>query len=199
MRSWQMGRRSGEGRPSQRTALENARTTWSYFLVILQKRVAGLSAAALDKFLARARRATGLRGTVNVLVTGSRELRALNKKFRGKDKATDVLSFPAIADIAVKLAGEVAISAEIAATNAQRLGHSAEEEVQILILHGVLHLSGYDHETDAGEMADLERELRQRLKLPIGLIERTEARGLVERARAKPTARGRNSGLGRSR
>ena len=158
-----------------------------------------MSAAALDKFLARARRATGLRGTVNVLVTGSRELRALNKKFRGKDKATDVLSFPADAEIAVKLAGEVAISAEIAMANAQRLGHSAEEEVQILILHGVLHLSGYDHETDAGEMAGLEKELRQRLKLPTGLIERTEARAPVQRTRAKKAARGGNSSLGRSR
>lgn len=158
-----------------------------------------MSAAALDKFLARARRATQLRGTVNVLVTGSRELRALNKKFRGKDKATDVLSFPAETEMAGKLAGEVAVSAEIAAANARRLGHSAEEEVQILILHGVLHLGGYDHETDAGEMAGLERELRQRLKLPIGLIERTEAKMPVRQKRAKKTAGGRKPGQGRSR
>ena len=65
-------------------------------LIIFREPVAGLSEAALAKFVARASRAVKLRGSVNVLVTGSRELRALNRRFRGKDKPTDVLSFPAL-------------------------------------------------------------------------------------------------------
>ena len=117
-------------------------------MVIFRKRVPGLSEVALAKFLARACRAARLRGTVNVAVTGSRELRALNNRFRGKDKPTDVLSFPPVLGLSRDFAGDVAISAEIAAQSARRLGHSAAEEVKILALHGVLHLAGYDHERD---------------------------------------------------
>jgi probable rRNA maturation factor len=70
-------------------------------------------------------------------------------------------------------AGDVAISAEIAAQNARRLGHSLPEEIKILALHGVLHLAGYDHERDRGEMARKEEHLRKQLGLPVALIERT--------------------------
>lgn len=142
-------------------------------MVILQKRVAGATEESLDRFVARAKRAVGLRGAVTVLVAGSGELRALNGRFRGKDKPTDVLSFPAEVVTAKRFAGDVAISAEIAAQNAHRLGHSTVEEVKILMLHGILHLAGYDHEADRGQMARREMELRQRLRLPLGLIERT--------------------------
>jgi len=146
-------------------------------LVILRKQVAGLTDTALAKFVSRAGRAVGLRGVVNVLVTGNRELRALNRRFRGKDKPTDVLSFapePFISESALinRLAGDIAISAEIAKQNARRLDHSAAQEIKVLALHGVLHLAGYDHDRDQGAMARKETALRQSLGLPVGLIER---------------------------
>ena len=141
-------------------------------MVILRKRVAELSEVALARFVRRASRAAALRGAVNVLVTSSRELRALNYRFRGKDKPTDVLSFPLVLGLAPGFAGDVAISADIAAQNARRLGHSAAQEIKILVLHGLLHLAGYDHEHDRGEMAGKEQRLRRSLDLPSGLIER---------------------------
>jgi probable rRNA maturation factor len=140
-------------------------------MVILRKAVARLTESALDRFVARARRAAGLTGTVNVLVTTSRELRLLNRRFRGQDKPTDVLSFtPAFAD--KTFAGDLAISAEIAARNARDLGHPPATEIKILALHGVLHLAGYDHETDDGRMARREQRLRKQFGLPVALIER---------------------------
>jgi probable rRNA maturation factor len=146
-------------------------------LVILRKRIAGLSPSTLERFLLRARRAVRLRGTVNVLVTTSHELRSLNLRFRGKDKPTDVLSFPELRIAppkAKQVAGELAISAEIARDNANRLGHSLANEIKILTLHGILHLAGFNHERDNGEMAQQERRLRLQLKLEAGLIERTQ-------------------------
>ena len=155
-------------------------------LVIFQKRVADLTELALRRFVARARRAAGLKGGVNVLLTSSAEMKSLNRRFRGKDQPTDVLSFPAEPGAQEQFAGEIAISAEIAAQNARALGHSPAEEVKILMLHGVLHLRGYDHECDNGRMARREKQLRAKLRLPLGLIERAT----IERA---PTPRsGRN-------
>jgi len=147
-------------------------------LVIFQKRVADLTKLALDRFVARARRAAGLKGAVNVLVTSRAEMKSLNRRFRGKDKPTDVLSFPAEPDAQKQFAGEIAISAEIAAQNARALGHLPAQEVKILVLHGVLHLRGYDHECDNGQMTRREKHLRAKLHLPLGLIERA----LIERA-----------------
>jgi probable rRNA maturation factor len=145
-------------------------------LVIFQKRVTDLTSLALDRFVARARRAARLKGMVNVLVTSSAEMKSLNRRFRGKDKATDVLSFPAEPDARKQFAGEIAISAEITTKNARAFGHSPAEEVKILVLHGVLHLRGYDHECDNGQMARREKRLRAKLRLPQGLIERTDSR-----------------------
>jgi len=145
-------------------------------LVIFQKRVADLTSLALDRFVARARRAAGLKGVVNVLVTSSAEMKSLNRRFRGKDRPTDVLSFPADPDARKQFAGEIAISTEIATKNARSLGHSPADEVKILVLHGVLHLRGYDHECDNGQMARREKQLRAKLHLPQGLIERTDSR-----------------------
>jgi probable rRNA maturation factor len=142
-------------------------------LVIFQKRVADMTELTLNRFVARARRAAGLKPSVNVLVTSSAEMKSLNRRFRGKDKPTDVLSFPAEPGTLQHLAGEIAISAEIAAKNARALGHSPAEEVKILVLHGILHLRGYDHECDNGQMARREKQLRAKLNLPIGLIERS--------------------------
>jgi probable rRNA maturation factor len=146
-------------------------------LVILRKPVGGLSDTALAKFVARASRASKLSGTVNVLVTGSAELRSLNRRFRGKDQPTDVLSFPPSPEFENGLAGDIAISADIAKQNALRLGHSTAQEIKILALHGVLHLVGYDHETDQGTMAGKETKLRRSLGLPLGLIERNTRKG----------------------
>ena len=151
-------------------------------MVILQKRVASLSERALDRFVTRARRSAGLRGVVNVLVTSNSELQSLNRRFRGKDQPTDVLSFPASPGLRTRYAGDIAISAEIAAHNARALGHSAAQEIKILTLHGILHLRGYDHERDHGQMARRERKLRRDLRLPVGLIERSRGSGSRRRA-----------------
>jgi probable rRNA maturation factor len=149
-----------------------AATSAEKSLVILRKHVAGLSDASLARFVARAGRTVKLRGAVNLVVTGSNELRALNRRFRGKDQPTDVLSFVPDPDFVSGLAGDIAISAEIAKQNARRLGHSTAQEIKILVLHGVLHLAGYDHESDHGVMAGKEAKLRRSLGLPVGLIER---------------------------
>ena len=141
--------------------------------MIFQKRVAGLTEPALERFLARARQSVGLRRTVNLLVTSNREMRALNRRFREKDSATDVLSFPAPRGSSSSYAGDIAISAEIAAENAKLLGHTPAAEIKILALHGLLHLKGYDHETDHGKMERREAKLRRDFRLPVGLIERT--------------------------
>ncbi|HSZ63509.1 MAG TPA: rRNA maturation RNase YbeY [Terriglobales bacterium] len=146
-------------------------------MVIFQKRVPGLTELAVDRFLARARGVVKIKGSVNVLLTTSAEMKSLNRRFRGKDKPTDVLSFPAEAGAARKIAGEIAISAEIATRNARALGHTPAEEVKILVLHGLLHLHGYDHECDNGQMARREKQLRAKLRLPLGLIERTASAG----------------------
>jgi probable rRNA maturation factor len=108
------------------------------------------------------------------LLTGDAELRKLNREFRGKDYATDVLSFPS-GERAPGGLGSVAISMARARAQARMAGHAAEAEVRILMLHGVLHLMGYDHESDSGRMARAEKQWRERLKLPDGLIERAQA------------------------
>jgi probable rRNA maturation factor len=162
-------------------------------LVIVHSTVQGVSARALGQFAARAQRAAGVRGEVDVLVTSSAELRRLNRRFRRKNKATDVLSFPSgdggtetrrnsfskssvLPCLRGFPAGDIAISAEVAAGNARRLRHSTSDELKILILHGLLHLAGYDHEADGGEMAREEARLRRSLGLPAALIERTGVR-----------------------
>lgn len=148
-------------------------------MVILERKVAALSTASVERFLRRARRVAGVRGGVNVLVTTSAAVRRLNRRFRGKDKATDVLSFPAMLPESdgwkrSALAGDIVISADIAAKSAAELGHSPAEEVKVLALHGILHLAGFDHERDNGEMARREAKLRRMLGLPESLIERAQ-------------------------
>jgi probable rRNA maturation factor len=127
----------------------------------------------LSRFLSRAAEATGLPGEVSVLLTGDERVRTLNRDFRGKDRATDVLSFPAAPPfVEGGHAGDLAISLETAHRQAVEHKHSLEDEVRILMLHGLLHLAGFDHESDAGAMARRERILRKQLNLPHGLIER---------------------------
>jgi probable rRNA maturation factor len=147
-----------------------------------------LSVSALTRFLNRARALVGLRGAVDVLLSGDSTVRRLNKSFRGKDKATDVLSFPAPTAFATKHAGDLAISLEAAARQAKAYGHSLSEEVKVLMLHGLLHLAGEDHETDKGRMAAREATLRDELRLPTALIERTtriERQGTTAKVRGK--------------
>ena len=125
----------------------------------------------LLRFLRRAIDATGLAGEVSVLLTGDAALRALNRKYRHKDKATDVLSFPAT-ETAEGVAGDLAISLETALLQAGERGHTLEMEIKVLLLHGLLHLAGYDHEADNGTMHRKEARLRRELGLNSGLIER---------------------------
>jgi probable rRNA maturation factor len=119
------------------------------------------------------------------LITGDAELRKLNREFRGKDQPTDVLSFlsgagllahagPAQARRPAPL-GSVAISIARARAQARAFHHSTETEIRILMLHGLLHLLGYDHESDGGRMARAEKRWRSLLALPNGLIERVKS------------------------
>jgi probable rRNA maturation factor len=137
-------------------------------VIILERALKGVSAASLTWFARRAQKLAGCPGQVNVLIAGNRRLQELNRVFRGKNRPTDVLSFTAQDENG----GDIAISADLARSNAARFRHSASDELRILILHGMLHLAGHDHDTDGGRMAKLEARLRSRLKLPGSLIER---------------------------
>ena len=139
----------------------------------------------LLKHLRASQAAVGLKGEVAVLLTTDDGIRGLNRRFRKKNKATDVLSFPADGD---GMAGDLAISLETAARQAAEQGHALGVELRVLILHGLLHLKGMDHESDDGAMARREARLRTQLKLPLGLIERVEAHGHKQAARAKAPA-----------
>jgi probable rRNA maturation factor len=89
-------------------------------------------------------------------------MRRLNRDFRGKDASTDVLSFPGSVGGEGRHLGDVAIAVPTARRQAAAAGHDTERELRLLLLHGVLHCLGHDHETDGGEMERLERRLRRR-------------------------------------
>jgi probable rRNA maturation factor len=100
-------------------------------------------------------------------------MRALNRQFRGKDAATDVLSFPATHMPGVtSFLGDIVIAAGVAARQAREAGHPVSTELKVLALHGLLHLLGHDHDTDDGAMARTEARLRKKAGLREGLIER---------------------------
>ncbi len=146
-------------------------------MIIFQKPVKTVDQAALMRFARRARKFAGVSGEVSILIAGNLQLRALNRRFRKKDMPTDVLSFPSVDGAG----GDIAISADIAKQNAARYGHKTLDELKVLVLHGMLHLAGYDHETDNGQMAERERALRAKLKLPASLIHRASARKVSRR------------------
>ncbi|MCX6593945.1 MAG: rRNA maturation RNase YbeY [Acidobacteria bacterium] len=98
------------------------------------------------------------------VVTTDEHVQDLNRKFRNKNEATDVLSFPG--------SNEIAISYDRALVQAREFGHTVDQEVRILMIHGALHLAGYDHERDSGEMARAEGRWRKKFRLPEGLIAR---------------------------
>jgi len=125
------------------------------------------------------------RGEVTVALVSDGRMRALNRSYRGKDYATDVLSFPALTasgdGMTTGLAGapetgpylgDVVIAVGVANRQADEAGHSLATELRILALHGLLHLLGYDHESDDGRMARVEARLRRQAGLKEGLIER---------------------------
>ena len=142
---------------------------------------------SLQQFVDEAQAAVKLRGDVSVLLTGDREIRRWNRDFRGKNQATDVLSFPAAAmdGVPAAVAGDLAISVETADRQAKQQGHVLAEELKVLVLHGLLHLAGYDHETDDGTMARVERRLRVKLGLKAGLTERATAEPVKKAATRK--------------
>jgi probable rRNA maturation factor len=112
---------------------------------------------------------------VTVAILPDRKVRALNRAHRGVDKGTDVLSFPAgtVPGTGVRVLGDIAISGGIAQKQAKLLGHSLRTEFRVLALHGLLHLLGYDHESDSGRMARVEDSIRRKAGLPRGLIARS--------------------------
>ena len=152
-------------------------------MIISRGRVAGVSDLTLARFVSRLRKTIPLQGLVNVVITTNSEVKRLNGQFRGKHESTDVLSFPG--GEMGQLAGEIVISHEIAKENAGQLGHSITEEIKILILHGMLHLAGYDHQDDNGKMARREHNLRKALRLPDALIERSTTEPRITLRRAK--------------
>jgi len=169
-------------------------------LVIIQKAAEGVSGTMLARFLARARRELKLDGGVTLLVASSAQLRRLNRDFRGRDYPTDVLSFPAETPpqhrpkqpsrfTPARYAGDIAVSVDIAQQNGRKLGHGTTVEIKTLIVHGLLHLAGYDHEHDNGRMARQELRLRGTLGLAEGLIARAELGRLPAKSKCAPAAR----------
>jgi probable rRNA maturation factor len=161
-------------------------------LIISRRKWARVDAHALQRFADHVQRTAPLdrklKGEVNILLTGDAEMQELNQQFRRKDKPTDVLSFPATME---GLAGELAISVPIAVANGRAFGHEPMDELKILVLHGMLHLAGYDHEVDTGQMERLEKKLRTQLGLTDSLIQRTMAgttKGKSPRPKAGNTA-----------
>ncbi|MEO8371294.1 MAG: rRNA maturation RNase YbeY [Candidatus Solibacter sp.] len=148
------------------TSPEGSSVTFRRPPATLRQRIITNFARVLERDVAKGR-------GFDTLITGDAELRRLNANFRNKDYATDVLSFPSGEDGA--FLGDIAISLGRARAQAREFGHPIEHEVQILMLHGVLHLMGYDHESDTGAMARTERRWRGKLGLPNGLIERVRA------------------------
>lgn len=144
--------------------------------MIFRRVPAGVRRRALELFARNLQNEVAKNRPFECLITGDAELRRLNRKFRAKDEPTDVLSFPSRTGLPTRSSlGSLAISLPRARAQARAFGHSTEDELRILMLHGVLHLTGLDHETDAGLMARVEKLWRARLGLPTSLIERVQA------------------------
>ena len=153
-------------------------------MILNRQRAVRVARRPLELFLARVRRELGI-GEANVTIcfVSDAEIARMNQSFRKKKGPTDVLSFPAIhGRVPASLPrrrktgsglrstrevflGDVAISPATARRNAKKLGRTLPRELQILILHGLLHLLGYDHETDRGDMDRVEAQLRRKLRL----------------------------------
>jgi probable rRNA maturation factor len=143
--------------------------------VLFRRAGSAIDRRVLREFAAVLREAVTAGRPFACLVTDDSELRRLNRRFLGHDYPTDVLSFPSGGH---RELGEIAISIDRAIEQAKEFGHTLDDEIRILMLHGVLHLLGMDHETDAGSMARIEKRWRKKLGLPQSLIERA----VIERA-----------------
>jgi probable rRNA maturation factor len=130
-------------------------------VLLNRQRLRPVSAPRLRRVLRSAAAALRVRGELSLVLAGDGLLRRLNRVYRGKDKATDVLSFPGEGGEAGL--GDIVISVEAAAKNAHGLGRTLAQELDVLALHGFLHVLGYDHETDDGTMDRIEGRLRKRL------------------------------------
>jgi probable rRNA maturation factor len=142
--------------------------------LLFQVATPGLSRRSVRAFVKRLEAEVAGGRAFCCMLAGDRELRRLNREFRKQDSPTDVLSFPA-EQPSQGFLGEIAVSFETARQQALQYGHSLDEEIEILMLHGLLHLLGMDHETDRGRMLNAERKWRASLGLPPGLIERVGA------------------------
>jgi probable rRNA maturation factor len=135
--------------------------------IINRQRARKINAKQWCEFTEETLRAIGAKRNATIVFVGDEAIRKLNRQFRGKNYATDVLSFPSAAEAfevdRQNELGEVVISVQRAASQARSNGLSFSNEMKQLILHGLLHLSGYDHETDQGEMNRLELRLRRQL------------------------------------
>ena len=153
-------------------------------MILNRQRAVRVARRPLELFLDRVKQALRLGGAdVTVCFVSDADMARMNEAFRRKKGPTDVLSFPAVrrrvpvslrtrsgSDRVTKrgnevFLGDIAISPVTARRNGKKLGRTLPSELQVLILHGVLHLLGYDHETDRGEMDRVERRLRRRLGL----------------------------------
>jgi len=130
-------------------------------LLVDRQRRRRISPRRLRRLLNAAARRLRVRGELALVLGGDGAVRRLNARYRGKDRPTDVLSFPAGGGEAGL--GDILISVPAAERNARRLGRPLSREIDVLALHGFLHLLGYDHETDDGTMDRLEARLRRRL------------------------------------
>ena len=132
--------------------------------VVSRQRKKKIDTQAWETFATRAAEVIGRGGSsATIAFVSDKTIRQLNRQFRGFDKATDVLSFPSDDNTGESNLGDIAISVETARVQARENGLKFDEEVSQLILHGLLHLCGYDHETDDGEMNRLELRLRKKL------------------------------------
>jgi probable rRNA maturation factor len=136
-----------------------------------------IKAGGLGRWLARAA-PSAASGIVSIALIPDATMRRLNRSYRRSDRPTDVLSFPAgaVSRGRPRRLGDIAIARGVAARQARLFGHTQAVEWRVLALHGLLHLLGYDHDTDRGEMSRLEERLRRRAGLPAGLTARGPAR-----------------------
>ncbi|MDH4943911.1 rRNA maturation RNase YbeY [Sulfurimonas sp. C5] len=110
---------------------------------------------------------------IELIITDNDEIQEINKEYRGKDYPTDVLSFP-YEEMPFSPLGSIVISKNFVEEKAQEFGHSIQDEFTLLFIHGLLHVMGYDHEIDNGEMRTMEEKLINKFSLPKSLIVRTE-------------------------
>jgi probable rRNA maturation factor len=142
-------------------------------MVLNRQKKVPVELAPLQTFLKKMRTVARIANReVTVCLVSDAEMARMNRTYRGKQGPTDVLSFPATRrkqgakSRELRLLGDIAIAPQTALRYARRHGRTLRDELRVLILHGVLHLMGYDHETDHGEMDRMEQRLRQRLGLP---------------------------------